>query len=141
MGKWTWVTANDHTERDPVSWKAEVQFVGSSDWNTVTEEDDYAVTTKRRTNCCGDKWFDIAQPAQQLTCDAAAPSAIKCFGEDSCFALVDTKSSFDKAQCQCKRLSGTLACFTSQQEEDAVVDWWKTTSDVDGWDAKMWFGL
>jgi len=142
VDKWTWVTTQNHgAEHDPVSWKAEVQFAGSADWTTVTEEDDYAVTTKRNTNCCGDKWFDIAQPEQQLTCDAAAPSAIKCFGEGSCFALVDTKSSHDTASCQCKRLGGSLGCFTSQEEENAVVNWWKSSSDVDSWDAKMWFGL
>jgi len=142
VDKWTWVTTQNYgAEHDPVSWKAEVQFAGSADWTTVTEEDDYAVTTKRNTNCCGDKWFDIAQPEQQLTCDAAAPSAIKCFGEGSCFALVDTKSSHDTASCQCKRLGGSLGCFTSQEEENAVVNWWKSSSDVDSWDAKMWFGL
>merc|ERR1719218_142642 len=75
------------------------------------------------------------------TCDEAAPSALKCFGTD-CFALVtDTKSSFDTAACQCKRLGGSLACFTSQAQEDEVVNLWTSTADVDNWDAKMWFGL
>lgn len=83
---------------------------------------------------------DRVAPAEP-TCDEAAPSALKCFGTD-CFALVtDTKSSFDTAACQCKRLGGSLACFTSQAQEDDVVELWKNTADVDNWDAKMWFGL
>jgi len=83
---------------------------------------------------------DRVAPAEP-TCAAAAPSALKCFGTD-CFALVtDTKSSFDTAACQCKRLGGSLACFTSQEQEDQVVNLWTSTADVDNWDAKMWFGL
>jgi len=107
------------------------------------EEDSTKAVTDAKAEAEAEKKTDALASAtkdEDLKCGAEGkPSAQFCSG-DSCFVIVGEKTDHADAECQCRKLGGNLACFANKEAEAAVVTQWKAVTDVNSWDAKLWFG-